>query len=262
MMRMASSPRKKGKRKAANEALSDFVTGESIDFSENPFDSAFGVSGFSDSSGAGGVRQASTVQATPSPGTNGPGTRITNAASASALATSTTPTTSLPPAPAVKQLEAAKIDLRLAMELAAGLEDEATVAARYGYDEGTLALLKAWKPFQVAVSQFQTELESKGHTFKLVAKAATQDVFQEVYVKVKAGLISGELTMGQAMDFLNYATRVAGLEPPKVAAADGSTLQAGGPLFTINITAPSTLKQPVTIDVTQEETVVEMHDAA
>lgn len=217
---MTSTSRRKGKRKAADEALSDPVTGESIDFSEDTFEGAFGVNGPSDPARVGSLRQAPAVKA----------------------------------APAVKELEAAKIDLRLAMELAAGLEDEATIAARYGYDEGTLALLKAWKPFQVAVSQFQTELESKGHTFKLVAKAAAQDIFQEVYVRVKSGLLNGDLTFGQAMDFLNYATRVSGLEPPKVAAAEGSTLQAG-PAFTINIVAPSSVKAPITVDVTPEKVV-------
>ena len=134
----------------------------------------------------------------------------------------------------------------LVIALATGLEEPDVVAARYGFEGRDWDQLKKWKPFQAAVQAQIAEFEKNGATFKLKAKALTEDVFEEAY-KIARG---NDASLLQKLEFIKLGAKLADMEPK------ANTQVAAGPGFSISINfsqPPKHVEQPKTIDITPNE---------
>ncbi len=80
-----------------------------------------------------------------------------------------------PPPPALD------IPQEMILAIAVGMEDPQEIAARYGFENTRWTSLQQWKPFNDAVAKQKAELEQNGVTFRIKAKALTEDVFEDAY---------------------------------------------------------------------------------
>ena len=69
----------------------------------------------------------------------------------------------------------------LILNIAMGMEYPREIASRYGFEGIKWEKLQGWKPFVDAVASKRAELETSGITFKIKAKALTEDVFEDAY---------------------------------------------------------------------------------
>lgn len=118
----------------------------------------------------------------------------------------------------------------LILAVAIGLEEPVEIASRYGFEGERWEKLKTWKPFTDAVAKQRAELEVSGVTFKIKAKALTEDVFEDAY-KIARG---NDATLMQKLEFIKLGAKLGDMEPK------ASTQVQAGPGFsiTINLTAP------------------------
>ena len=119
-----------------------------------------------------------------------------------------------------------------------GMEDPDEVASRYGFDGPKWERLKAWKPFNDAVAKQRAELESSGMTFRIKAKALTEDVFEDAYKIAR----SNDATLLQKLEFVKLGAKLGDMEPKA-----NAQVQAG-PGFSITINL-DTSKKTQTIDM-------------
>ena len=134
----------------------------------------------------------------------------------------------------------------LIMNVALGMEEPEVLAARYGIEGDDWEKLKNYKPFWMAVEKQRAELEASGLTFKIKAKALTEDVFEEAY-KIARG---HDATLMQKLEFIKLGAKLADMEPK------ANQQVASGPGFSISINF-STPKPDVStkheiIDITPE----------
>jgi hypothetical protein len=134
----------------------------------------------------------------------------------------------------------------LIMNVALGMEDPEVLAARYGIEGEEWEKLKEYKPFWMAVERQKAELEASGLTFKIKAKALTEDVFEEAY-KIARG---HDATLMQKLEFIKLGAKLADMEPR------ANTQVASGPGFSISINfstpKPDMSKKDDFIDITPE----------
>lgn len=129
---------------------------------------------------------------------------------------------------------ALEVPQELILAIAMGMEDPQEVAARYGYEGLKWELLNAWKPFTDAVAAKKAELETSGITFKIKAKALTEDVFEDAY-RIARG---NDATLLQKLEFVKLGAKLGDMEPKASA-----QVQAGpGFSITINIAPPKNEK--------------------
>lgn len=130
----------------------------------------------------------------------------------------------------------------LILNIAMGMEEPSAIAARYGIEGDDWAKLQAYRPFQIAVEKQKAELEASGLTFRVKAKALTEDVFEEAYKIAR----SNDATLMQKLEFIKLGAKLADMEPK------ANTQVAAGPGFSISINF-STPKPNTVIDVTPNE---------
>ncbi len=129
--------------------------------------------------------------------------------------------------------------------MAIGMEEPDQIASRYGFEGIEWKKLQAWKPFNDAVAKQKAELEQNGVTFRIKAKALTEDVFEDAYKIAR----SNDATLLQKLEFIKLGAKLGDMEPK------ASAQVASGPGFsiTINITDPP--KKPEVVDVQTVEQV-------
>lgn len=140
----------------------------------------------------------------------------------------------------------------LILTIAMGMEDPKEVASRYGFEGLKWEKLQTWKPFTDAVAAKRAELETSGITFKIKAKALTEDVFEDAYKIAR----SNDATLLQKLEFIKLGAKLGDMEPK------ASTQVQAGPGFsiTINLAAPKA-PEPVTIDAVEEVKEIEQDEA-
>lgn len=118
----------------------------------------------------------------------------------------------------------------LILTIAMGMEEPQEVAARYGFEGARWNKLQEWKPFRDAVAQKTAELETSGITFKIKAKALTEDVFEDAYKIAR----SNDATLLQKLEFIKLGAKLGDMEPKT-----NTQIQAGpGFSITINLSQP------------------------
>lgn len=129
--------------------------------------------------------------------------------------------------------------------MAIGMEEPDQIASRYGFEGIEWRKLQTWKPFNDAVAKQKAELEQNGVTFRIKAKALTEDVFEDAYKIAR----SNDATLLQKLEFIKLGAKLGDMEPK------ASAQVASGPGFsiTINITDPP--KKPEVVDVETVEQV-------
>ena len=131
--------------------------------------------------------------------------------------------------------------------IAAGLEEPAEIAARYGFDAPQWTKLAQWKPFLDAVSSRKAEFERDGYTFRL-KRAMQADVLSDRYYQF---LLSNDVTLPQLNEGVKLFAKLGDLEPKQaVQAAQGS-----GFSITINLGDAKREKTVVDVKATPVETI-------
>lgn len=129
---------------------------------------------------------------------------------------------------------ALEVPQELILAIAMGMEDPKEVASRYGYEGLKWDMLNAWKPFTDAVAAKRVELETSGITFKIKAKALTEDVFEDAYKIAR----SNDATLLQKLEFVKLGAKLGDMEPKT-----NTQVQAGpGFSITINLSQPTPTK--------------------
>jgi hypothetical protein len=146
---------------------------------------------------------------------------------------------------------ALEVPQELILAIAMGMEDPKEVASRYGYEGLKWEMLTAWKPFTDAVAAKRAELETSGITFKIKAKALTEDVFEDAY-RIARG---NDATLLQKLEFVKLGAKLGDMEPKT------NTQAVAGPGFsiTINVSPPKT--ETVIIDEVVEIAQIEQAEA-
>lgn len=138
-----------------------------------------------------------------------------------------------------------EVPQEMIVAIATGLEEPYEIAKRYGFDGHKWQQLKQWKPFLDAVAAQRAEFEQNGMTFKIKAKALTEDVFEDAYKIAR----SNDATLMQKLEFIKLGAKLADMEPKT-----NASQVAAGPGFSISINFSS---QPPhmnkTIDITPDE---------
>lgn len=141
---------------------------------------------------------------------------------------------------------ALNIPQELVLQIAIGMEEPSEVASRYGFTGVAWTKLQAWKPFQDAVAKQIAELEQSGMTFKIKAKALTEDVFEDAYKIAR----SNDATLMQKLEFIKLGAKLADMEPK------ASQQVATGPGFSISINfsspKPDVHKNTEIIDISEK----------
>jgi hypothetical protein len=120
----------------------------------------------------------------------------------------------------------------LILTIAMGMENPEAVASRYGFEGIKWDKLQSWKPFTDAVAVKKAELETSGITFKIKAKALTEDVFEDAYKIAR----SNDATLLQKLEFIKLGAKLGDMEPKT-----NTQVQAGpGFSITINLSQPKT----------------------
>lgn len=130
----------------------------------------------------------------------------------------------------------------LILTIAMGMEDPKEVASRYGFEGLKWEKLQTWKPFTDAVAAKKAELETSGITFKIKAKALTEDVFEDAY-RIARG---NDASLLQKLEFVKLGAKLGDMEPKT-----NTQVQAGpGFSITINLSPP---KQETVIEADVDE---------
>lgn len=131
----------------------------------------------------------------------------------------------------------------LILAIAIGLEEPKDIASRYGFEGARWEKLKEWKPFTDAVAKQRAELEQSGVTFKIKAKALTEDVFEDAYKIAR----SNDATLMQKLEFIKLGAKLGDMEPK------ASTQVQAGPGFSITINLGNVSKESKTIDMSAQD---------
>lgn len=130
---------------------------------------------------------------------------------------------------------------QLVWECAAGLENPADVAARFGFEGDKWERLSQWPPFITAVQTQRAEFERNGMTFRLKAGLMAEEMMAQMFKQT----ISADSTIMQKLSVFNSLVDVAGLKPDK---KQVDTTANAAPKFSITINFPNQQPTPVTID--------------
>lgn len=136
------------------------------------------------------------------------------------------------------------IPQEMILAMAIGMEEPDQIASRYGFEGIEWRKLQAWKPFNDAVAKQKAELEQNGVTFRIKAKALTEDVFEDAYKIAR----SNDATLLQKLEFIKLGAKLGDMEPK------ASAQVASGPGFsiTINITDPPKKQEVVDVETVEE----------
>jgi len=137
---------------------------------------------------------------------------------------------------------ALEVPQELILAIAMGMEDPKEIASRYGYEGLKWEMLNGWKPFIDAVASKKAELETSGITFKIKAKALTEDVFEDAYKIAR----SNDATLLQKLEFVKLGAKLGDMEPKT------NVQTQAGPGFSITINLAPPKAEPIVIDNVEE----------
>lgn len=131
---------------------------------------------------------------------------------------------------------------QLVLECAAGLEDPALIAERFGLRGDAWTRLAQWPPFITAVQAQRAEFERNGYSFRMKAQLMAEEVMGQMFKQA----VGTDTTILQKLSVFNSLVDVAGVKADKKAVgADASA----APKFSITINIPqNTAPTPITID--------------
>ena len=129
---------------------------------------------------------------------------------------------------------------QLVWECAAGLEEPASIARRFGFEDEKWERLAQWPPFITAVQTQRSEFERNGMTFRLKAGLMAEEMMAMMFKQA----IANDTSVMQKLSVFNALTDVAGLKTPKEDKNAGANV---APKFSITINIPQGA-QPLTID--------------
>lgn len=144
--------------------------------------------------------------------------------------------------PALEPHHTLEVPAKLVFEVAAGLEEPAVIAQRYGFEGARWERLSQWPAFINAVEHQRAEFEREGVTFRLKAGLMAQEIMDQMFKQA----IGNDSTILQKLSVFNTLVDVAGLKPEKKAAQQTD----GAPRFSITINVPSAQPAPITIENT------------
>ena len=130
---------------------------------------------------------------------------------------------------------------QLVWEIAAGLEDPAVVAERFGFTGRKWERVSQWPPFITAVQAQRSEFDKNGVTFRLKAGLMAEQMMDQMFKQA----VSTDSTILQKLSVFNSLVDVAGLKPDKKATVDPA---GQAPKFSITINIPQAGPTPLTID--------------
>lgn len=107
------------------------------------------------------------------------------------------------------------IPAEMVVEIATGMEEPKDIASRYGFDAAQWEKLSVWKPFLDSVAQQRAALEKDGYTFRIKARALTEDVFTEAYKIAR----SNDTTLLQKLEFVKLGAKLGDMEPKQTVQA-------------------------------------------
>ncbi len=129
---------------------------------------------------------------------------------------------------------------QLILECAAGLEDPAVIADRFGLRGAAWERLAQWPPFITAVQAQRSEFERNGYTFRMKAQLMADEVMGQMFKQA----IGTDTTILQKLSVFNSLVDVAGLKAQKKEESAGQAAK-----FSITINIPqNTAPTPITID--------------
>jgi hypothetical protein len=129
---------------------------------------------------------------------------------------------------------------QLVLECAAGLEDPAVVADRFGFRGDAWERLAQWPPFITAVQAQRAEFERNGYTFRMKAQLMAEEVMGQMFKQA----VGTDTTILQKLSVFNSLVDVAGLKAQKKEESAGQAAK-----FSITINIPqSAAPTPITID--------------
>lgn len=129
---------------------------------------------------------------------------------------------------------------QLVWECAAGLEEPASIAQRFGFEGDKWERLSQWPPFITAVQTQRAEFERNGMTFRLKAGLMAEEMMSLMFKQA----IANDTSVTQKLSVFNALTDIAGLKTLK---EDKNAVANTAPKFSITINIPQG-SQPVTID--------------
>lgn len=131
------------------------------------------------------------------------------------------------------------------LAIAIGMEEPSEIASRYGFEGDRWKALSVWKPFLDAVAKQKAELEQNGITFRIKAKALTEDVFEDAYKIAR----SNDATLLQKLEFIKLGAKLGDMEPK------ASAQVASGPGFSITINIADPPKKSQVVDMPEPDVV-------
>lgn len=135
-----------------------------------------------------------------------------------------------------------EVPAQLVWECAAGLEDPAVVAARFGFEGDKWERLSRWEPFINAVQMQRAQFQKEGITFRLKAGLMAEQMMDQMFKQA----ISNDSSILQKLSVFNSLVDVAGLKPDKKTQAVDAN---AAPRFSITINIPqASAPTPLTID--------------
>ena len=138
----------------------------------------------------------------------------------------------------------------MVIEMAKGMEEPSEIASRYGFDGVKWARLSTWKPFLDAVAHQRAEFDSSGFTFRIKAKALTEDVFDDAYRIAKGN----DTTFMQKLEFIKLGSKLGDMEPKPTmqAAVAGQGFSVTINLGTHDMSPQDVYKKPEIVDILSE----------
>jgi polyhydroxyalkanoate synthesis regulator phasin len=118
---------------------------------------------------------------------------------------------------------------RLQFDLAMKAEPPEDTFERYGYSPAESLKLLENQAFAESLQKITDEVVTKGVSFRLKAKAMAEDLLPQAYIIASDASLSAAVRSGM----IQWITRIAGLEPPKVQEGEGE--KAPGAAFVLNI---------------------------
>ena len=132
--------------------------------------------------------------------------------------------------PRTQTLKLTQFPAEMIARIAAGMEDDLTVAKYYGYSEGEYERLQQAPAFQKTVADKRNELDASGATYRNKMRLYAEAMAEEVF----ATAMSQDSTFRAKLDAAEFFTKASDLMPK----ANAQSTADSAPRFVVNINIP------------------------
>jgi hypothetical protein len=129
---------------------------------------------------------------------------------------------------------------KMMLEIAAGLEDGAVIAERYGMSRDDYAALAASEGFQKQIGGLISEMKLNGVTFSRKAAMVAEDLLMDLFVMARSSK-----SLGDVLEVAKFAAKMGKLEPVTNEKGGGG---AGGNVFAIQFNFQNQTPKTLTLD--------------